>query len=223
MASSQKKAGRRTSSPSIPTCAQCKTNIALDEVQVKCVLCEKIYHLMTCSMLSSNAKRAFKTCGPELQFLCTPCQIRLPELRKSANAHPPQPANQPPTPASPGKPPVPSPPSAHADTQSVAVDTQSTGTDTQCDPPAYQGRVVTFSGSHDPLSNHFPAQITYSGKTFPSVEHAYLHWKAFRLGAPRELVNDITHAPTAAKAKFLSRSIPTDDIDALADWNGCCG
>ena len=178
-----------------------------------CTLCEKFFHRETCSMLTADAKRAFRTCGPsDLHFLCTACRTRLPELRKYLKAQSP-PAPGPP--ASPGKPQPPQP----SPSPVVSVDTQSATTETQSDPPAFHGRVVTFSGRYDPLSNHHPAPITFRGKPYPTVEHAYLEWKAHELGAPSKLVHSIGTAPTAGKAKFLSRSIPTDDAALLAAWN----
>ena len=208
MTSSQKKPGRRASASCLPVCSQCKKCVALGEAQVNCVLCEKAFHRDTCSMLTADAKLAFRKCGPDLHFLCTGCRVRLPELRQSIRA-PLSPTTDAPTTT---------PPTSNVPAV-VKVATQATATDTQSDPPAFHGRVVTFSGYQDPLSNHYPAPITYHGKAYPTLEHAYLEWKAYELGAPSKLLQAIAAAPTAGKAKFISRSIPTDDAARLAEWN----
>ncbi|KAJ8301048.1 hypothetical protein KUTeg_022567 [Tegillarca granosa] len=61
-----------------------------------------------------------------------------------------------------------------------------------------------------PLSNFFPCQIFYMSILFNSVEHAYQHTKA-RFHGLHHLAHQIRLAPTAAKAKNLTKFIRISD------------
>ena len=70
--------------------------------------------------------------------------------------------------------------------------------------------VLAFSGKMDVLSNFYPCKIEVFDMIFPSAEHAYQYTKAMMCGC-KEIASKIYNAPTAWKAKQLSRLIKTTE------------
>ena len=63
-----------------------------------------------------------------------------------------------------------------------------------------------FSGSKSPLSNFFMFNLSFRGKTYKSVEHAYQCMKA-RSVQSFKAEQKILDAPTAARAKLLAKHL----------------
>ena len=70
-----------------------------------------------------------------------------------------------------------------------------------------QDGVTTIFGSGDPLSNHYPCDISVMGQSYASAEHAYLHTKALNTSRS-DIAEKIKNATTAAEAKRISKEIP---------------
>lgn len=67
--------------------------------------------------------------------------------------------------------------------------------------------IVSFSGEHRFLSNFYPVNVKYEGKTYRSVEHAYQAAKTEDEGARKK----IREAQTAGEAKRLGRRVKMSD------------
>ena len=70
-----------------------------------------------------------------------------------------------------------------------------------------QKNVRSIYGYHDPLSNHYSANIHVFGQTFESAEQAYRHTQAINAKRP-DLAEDIMKAPNAGEVKRIAKNIP---------------
>ena len=75
--------------------------------------------------------------------------------------------------------------------------------------------ISEFSGKYHYLSNFAPSPITFSGKTWPTVEHAF---QAAKTNNPEER-EKIRTAKTAADARTIGRNEhPTIKVKLRPDW-----
>lgn len=71
-------------------------------------------------------------------------------------------------------------------------------------------KIDRFEGEHEFLSNFYKSRVTYEGKWYPTLEHAYQAAKSVST-AERQIVGD---AATPAIAKKLGRSVTIRE-----DWD----
>ncbi len=72
------------------------------------------------------------------------------------------------------------------------------------------GRIASFSGEYRYLSNFWPAEVTFEGHRYPSVEHAYQAAKTLDAEARAR----IAALPTPSEAKRAGRA-----LTYRADWD----
>ncbi len=78
----------------------------------------------------------------------------------------------------------------------------------------YPGGVLPFQGPRDPLSNFYPCEIAYGGRTFSSAEQLYQYRKCVchRDYLTAELV---MRTKTARESKAAARNV----VEFSADWD----
>ncbi len=72
------------------------------------------------------------------------------------------------------------------------------------------GPIYPFTTHQHPLSNQFPCQIDVNGRSFPSVDHAYL-WRMASEFGKLELAEDIAAAKHAGVARRLAAQIADEE------------
>ena len=70
---------------------------------------------------------------------------------------------------------------------------------------------VMFKGHKDPLSNFYPIEIQFEGRSFTSTEAAYQHSKAITMG-DYDSAHKIIHAENALHAMRIASKIKTNEI-----------